>query len=65
MLLFHKMGTLIDLIGLSKIFFPAADAYDAAAAIVVTGTEEGKEIVFTTAESSIFQCLPPMMAIFP
>ena len=65
MLLFHKMGTLIDLIGLSKIFFPAADAYDAAAAIVVTGTEEGKEIVPAAIEGSIFQGLTSMLTIFP
>ena len=64
MLLFHKMGTLIDLIGLSEVFFPRTDGHNTAAAIVVTGTEKCKEIVTAAIQGGIFQCLAPVLAVF-
>ena len=64
MLLFHKMGTLIDLIGLTEIFFPRADGHYTATAIMVTGTKKGKELVPAGMEGSIFQGLTSMLTIF-
>ena len=52
MLLFHKMGTIIDLIGLSEVFFPRSYGHDTASTIVVTGTEKRKEII------GVIQSLP-------
>ena len=64
-LLLHKMCSIINGIGIAKVFAPCTEAHNSAFSVMVTCTEEGMERVLAAGAERIIQGSLSMTGIFP